>query len=191
MRAAVLPAICEMRTHRMPEASEPMLDLDDFLPYLIARIVPLIDIAVKPYFAPFEVTRESYRVIMALHRSGPLSLNALAQATSMHFSTLSRLVGRMERRKLVRRRRVKGSREVGIELLSLGRQKCEALIEPSLEFERRLTRQFTKSHLALFKTMLNQIYDTYCAQILADASNAHPIIRTAVAAKLKRRKKKP
>jgi DNA-binding MarR family transcriptional regulator len=174
----------------MPKASEPQLDLDDFLPYLIARIVPLIDIAVKPYLAPFEVTRESFRVIMVLHRSGPLSLNALAQATSMHFSTLSRLVGRMERRKLVRRKRVKGLREVEIELLPIGRQKCEALIEPSLKFERRLTGQFTEAHLASFKGMLNKIYDNYCAQILADGSNPHPIIRTATAPKSTTRKRR-
>ncbi len=185
------PVNFELRMRRMPKAPVPILDLDDFLPYLIARIVPLIDIAVRPHFAPFEVTRESYRVIMALHRSGPLSLNALAQATSMHFSTLSRLVGRMEHRKLVRRRRVKGSREVEIELLPLGRQKCEALIEPSLEFERRLTRQFSELHLALFKAMLKQIYDTYCEQILADASNPHPIIRTAAATKSKPGKSRP
>jgi DNA-binding MarR family transcriptional regulator len=161
----------------MHERAKLTLDLDDFLPYLIARIVPLIDIAVRPYFAPFEVTRDIFRVIMVLDRRGPLNLGELAQATSTNFSTLSRLVGRMERRKLIRRRRVKGSREVEIELLPLGRQKCQALMAPSLEFERRLTSRFTEAQLKSLKEMLNRVYDGYCAQILADAGQTNPILR--------------
>ncbi len=137
------------------------IDLSKFLPYLVYRMLPLIEQAYADTLVPLEVTREMFRVMVILQNEGPQSLTRLSELTSINLSTLSRLVGRMEDRKLLCRRKVPGSRSVEIDLLPLGRKKCELLIPAALAYEDKVRRHFSEAELAGIETMLHALFAAF------------------------------
>ena len=137
------------------------IDLAKFLPYLVYRMLPLIDRAYAETLVPLEVTREMFRTMVILQNEGPQSLSRLSELTSINLSTLSRLVGRMEERKLLRRRKVRGSRNVEIALLPLGRKKCELLIPAALAYEQKVRRHFGAEEVAAIENMLHALHSAF------------------------------
>ena len=82
-----------------------MYRLTDAFPYLIARVgVRMAELFAKR-LESFGVTLPMYRVMAALWQRGGQRLGDLSEMTSVEISTLSRLVGVMQRRGLLSRRR--------------------------------------------------------------------------------------
>lgn len=136
-----------------------MFELGSYLPYLVRRISARVDEIIRPELAAAGLTLEKWRVVITLYVHGPQSLGALAERTSVNLSTLSRLVGAMERQKLVRRRRVEGNgRTVAIDLLPRGRERCEYFLPFALDFEKSITRRFSESDLADLRDLLARLY---------------------------------
>ena len=143
----------------MKPASPPVLDLGNFIPYLVRRIASRIDGAIRADLAAAGLTLEMWRVVISVHVNGPQSLGALAERTSIHISTLSRLIGQMERMKLIRRRRVVGNgRTVEIDLLAAGRARLQRFLPVALDLERRMTEAFAETELAVLKEALKRLY---------------------------------
>lgn len=136
-----------------------MFELGSYLPYLVRRISARVDDIIRPELAAAGLTLEKWRVVITIYVHGPQSLGALAERTSVNLSTLSRLVGAMERQKLVRRRRVEGNgRTVTIDLLPRGRERCEYFLPFALDFEKSITRRFSESDLADLRELLARFY---------------------------------
>ena len=82
-----------------------MFDLTAYLPYLINRTGVELAGAFSREIAHRGVTLQMWRVLAALHHRDGLRISDLAGLTSIDISTLSRLIGKMEKRCLVTRRR--------------------------------------------------------------------------------------
>jgi MarR family transcriptional regulator, organic hydroperoxide resistance regulator len=137
-----------------------MFDLENYLPYLVRRIVPRLDEAFANHLKAVDITIETWRVLITLYDRGPLSLSDLAELTSINLSTLSRMMDRMQARKLIRRvTRSEGSRRwAEIELLPLGVRKCEMLIPASNQLQTDIIAKFSADELKQMRKMLGKLY---------------------------------
>ena len=136
-----------------------MFELSRYIPYLVRRTSARVDDIIRPQLAAVGLTLEMWRVVISIYVHGPQSLGSLARRTSVNLSTLSRLVGAMERAKLVRRRRVVGNgRTVKIELLPLGRKRCRGFLPFALALERQITRRFTAAELGTLRALLGRLH---------------------------------
>ena len=73
-------------------------DLTAYLPYLINRTGVELAGAFSREIAHHGVTLQMWRVLAALHHRDGLRISDLASLTSIDISTLSRLIGKMEKR---------------------------------------------------------------------------------------------
>jgi DNA-binding MarR family transcriptional regulator len=136
-----------------------MFELSRYIPYLVRRTSARVDEIIRPELAAAGLTLEMWRVVVSIHVHGPQSLGDLSRRTSVNLSTLSRLVGAMERAKLVRRQRVVGNgRTVKIDLLPLGRRRCRGFLPFALALERRITRRFSAAELRVLRALLGRLY---------------------------------
>ncbi|MGH7003718.1 MAG: MarR family winged helix-turn-helix transcriptional regulator, partial [Alphaproteobacteria bacterium] len=155
----------------MKQAPAPVFDLGNFIPYLVRRVASRVDEVIRGDLAAVGLTLEMWRVVVSVHVNGPQSLGVLAQRTSIHISTLSRLIGQMERMKLIRRRRVVGNgRTVEIGLLALGRARCRRFLPVALALERRMTKAFAEAELAPLRAALSRLYDAVAADSVSNAT---------------------
>ena len=144
----------------MKQAAAPVFDLGTYVPYLVRRLTARVDEVIRGDLARVGLTLEMWRVVISVHVNGPQSLGALAARTSINISTLSRLIGQMERLKLIRRRRVVGNgRTVAIDLLPAGRARCRRFLPVALALERRLTESFAAAELAALRAALSRLHD--------------------------------
>src|SRR5262245_66093704 len=79
--------------------------LDSYLPYLLNRAGSRIATSFSDRVRPLGATLQMWRVLAALHERDGRRMGDLSGTTSIEVSTLTRLVGTMERKKLVGRRR--------------------------------------------------------------------------------------
>src|SRR5271154_5293878 len=100
-----------------------MFDLGQYLPYLLNRAGVRLAVHFGRELKPHGVGVQEWRVLAALAAHGPHRLSDLAALTSIDLSTLSRLVGRMVRTRLVARTRMNGDRrEVRVTLTPKSRR---------------------------------------------------------------------
>lgn len=148
-----------------------MFELGRYIPYLVRRTSARVDEIIRPELAAAGLTLEMWRVVISIHVHGPQSLGELARRTSANLSTLSRLIGAMERAKLVRRQRVVGNgRTVKIDLLPLGRRRCREFLPFALALEKRITRRFSAAELRALRSLLGRLY----AAVTEDAPAVKP-----------------
>lgn len=151
-----------------------MFDLDNYVPYLVRRIVPRMDEAFSANLEAVGLTIETWRVLITLHDRGSLTLTAVAELTSINLSTLSRIADRMERDKLLRRvtRADSGRRWVEVEMMPLGIRKCELLIPEAMQFHSRAIASFSESELKQFKSLLRRFYSGV-AEVAKERTSAY------------------
>jgi DNA-binding MarR family transcriptional regulator len=140
------------------------LDLGDYLPYLINRVGSIIaeqygDEALKPHHLSIAM----WRVMAALAASGSPSRSLrqidLAELTSIDSSTLSRLVTRLVRMRLVTRSRsAKSNREVAVELSAKGKALVGRLIPIAHQYEAAAIAGLSREELDVLKRCLRQVY---------------------------------
>lgn len=136
-----------------------MFELSRYIPYLVRRTSARVDEIIRPKLDEVGLTLDMWRVVITIHVHGPQSLGDLARRTSVNLSTLSRLIGSMERAKLVRRRRVVGNgRMVKIDLLPLGRKRCRGFLPFALALERHITKRFSGAELRTLRELLIRLY---------------------------------
>jgi DNA-binding MarR family transcriptional regulator len=136
-----------------------MFDLGRFLPYLINRAGTRLAVNFAREIAPNGVVLQEWRVLAALAAQGPQRLSDLAQLTSIDLSTLSRLVGRMERQALVARERAEGDkRAVSVKLTPKGGRITRAIIPTAERYERVALTGISSEEERLLKELLARVY---------------------------------
>jgi MarR family transcriptional regulator, organic hydroperoxide resistance regulator len=102
-----------------------------------------------------------YRVLAALHGQEELRLGELAALADMEVSTLSRLIGSMQTKRLVSRRRSgKDARAVRIRATDQGRTLAQKLIGAVASYEDAVTASLGARQVQELKRMLAQIGGT-------------------------------
>jgi DNA-binding MarR family transcriptional regulator len=136
------------------------LDLGDYLPYLVNRVGSIIaDQFGSEALAKHHLSIAMWRVMAALAASGSLRQIDLADLTSIDSSTLSRLVTRLERMRLVTRSRsTKSNREVAVELSAKGKELVARLIPIARQYEAAAIAGLSREELDVLKNCLRRVY---------------------------------
>jgi DNA-binding MarR family transcriptional regulator len=136
------------------------LDLGDYLPYLVNRVGSIIaDQFGSEALAPHRLSIAMWRVMAALASNGSQRQIDLADLTSIESSTLSRLVTRLVRMRLVTRSRSASSnREVAVTLSPKGRALVGRLIPIAREYEAAAIAGLSREELAVLKRCLTRLY---------------------------------
>lgn len=146
----------------MADATSPRsadFHLEGFLPYLVHRVGSKLAEGFDEGFAQAGVTLPEWRALSILYEYGPQTMGDIARRTSINASTMTRLVGQMEKRDLVKRERPLGNqRTVYVRILTDGRDKVEYLIPMVLEYESDLSECFSPAELQTFKTLLIKFF---------------------------------
>jgi DNA-binding MarR family transcriptional regulator len=138
---------------------EPMLDLGDYLPYLVNRVGVRIAASFARELEPYDLSLPMWRVLAVLAQAGEQRQIDLAELTSIDASTLSRLVKTVQRLGLVSRARSAESlREVRIALTPRGRAVVKALIPRALDYEAAAAQGLSPRELESLKTLLRRVY---------------------------------
>jgi DNA-binding MarR family transcriptional regulator len=83
----------------------------------------------------------------------------IARRTNINASTMTRLVGQMGKRDLVKRERpIANQRTVFVRILGDGREKVEFLIPKVLEYEQELSGCFSAAELQTLKSLLARFF---------------------------------
>jgi DNA-binding MarR family transcriptional regulator len=136
------------------------LDLGDYLPYLVNRVGSIIaDQFGSEALAPHHLSIAMWRVMAALASHGSQRQIDLADLTSIESSTLSRLVTRLVRMRLVTRSRAANSnREVAVTMSSKGNALVAQLIPIAREYEAAAIAGLSREELAVLKRCLTRVY---------------------------------
>ncbi len=113
-----------------------MYKLTDSFPYLLNRVGVRMGDLFSRRIVSYGVTLPMYRVMAALWEIPGQRLNDLADMTTIELSTLSRLIGTMEKMKLVSRSRLENNaRTVAISLTDEGGKLLSELMPIAQHFE--------------------------------------------------------
>lgn len=148
--------------HKKSSKKHPMKDafaLAEFLPYLLNRAGVKIGLAFARDIEPLNVTLPMWRVMVALWESGDQRLGELAERTSIDISTLSRLLGNLQRRQfIVRRRSGIDGRALSVSLTDSGRAMTERIIPVALHYEEVAIRGLSDADFRWLKRMLVKLF---------------------------------
>lgn len=143
-----------------PIMSDPPFDLTRYLPYLINRSGSRIADAYSATLKQHGISLQIWRVLAALHHCDGQRVSALAATTSIDVSTLSRLIGSMEKKGLARRERAaKGdARVVTVWRTDVGHRLTEDLLPLARQHEATALSGFSSDEAVLLKDFLVRVY---------------------------------
>ena len=137
----------------------PEFHLEHFLPYLVHRVGSWLAEGFEGRFDEAGLNLQEWRTAAVLYELGPQTMGDIARRTSINASTMTRLIGQMEKQDLVRRERpVANQRTVYARLLDEGRRRVERLIPLVIEYEKDLSNCFSETELRMFKTLLAKFF---------------------------------
>ncbi|MFL9998722.1 MarR family transcriptional regulator [Paraburkholderia sediminicola] len=137
-----------------------MYKLTDSFPYLLNRVGVRMGDLFSRRIVSYGVTLPMYRVMAALWEIPGQRLNDLADMTTIELSTLSRLIGTMEKMKLVSRSRLENNaRTVAISLTDEGGKLLSELMPIAQHFEQVAVSKLSPTALKALKKTLSDIYD--------------------------------
>ena len=137
-----------------------MYKFTDSFPYLLNRVGVRMGELFSRAIASYGITLPMYRVMAALQEVPDQRLNDLAAMTTVELSTLSRLIGTMEKMKLVSRSRLENNaRTVAINLTEAGARTLKELMPIARHFEEVAVRKLSPAALKTLKKTLSEIYD--------------------------------
>ena len=135
--------------------------LTDSFPYLLNRVGVRMGELFSQRVSTYGVTLPMYRVMAAIWESPGQRLNDLSTMTTIEISTLSRLVGNMEKLDFVLRRRLEdNARTVAIHLTERGEQLVQELMPIAQHFEEVAVSGLSAANLKVMKKSLVTVYES-------------------------------
>ena len=135
-----------------------MFTLQNFFPYLVNSVTIPIAVDFHRRMKPYGITIEKWRVLSVLMNADGQSVSDLARATSIEISTLSHLLTRMVRQRLVTRARAAGDgRIVRIALTRRGRNLATTILPLALQYEAAAFKGFSEAEQAALKALLRRV----------------------------------
>jgi DNA-binding MarR family transcriptional regulator len=147
------------RFARIFKGIRPMYRLTEAFPYLITRVGVRMGELLSRRLEPYRLTLPMYRVMAALWQRDGQRLGDLSEMTSVEISTLSRLIGVMQRKGLLSRTRPdSNARTVEINLTRSGRVLVEQLIPLAQRHEEVGLTGFAANEVDTLKKNLATVY---------------------------------
>ena len=145
--------------------------LEQFLPYLVHRVSANLAEGFDDGFAEAGVSLPEWRALSILYEYGPQTMGDIARRTNINSSTMTRLVGQMEKQELVKRERpAANQRTVFVRILADGREKVEFLIPKVLGYEQELSGCFSAAELQTLKSLLAKFFHSLTDEGLTDGA---------------------
>ncbi|AJW99744.1 MarR family transcriptional regulator [Burkholderia gladioli pv. gladioli] len=136
-----------------------MYKLTDSVPYLLNRVGVRMGELFSRRIASYGVTLPMYRVMASLKETPDQRLNDLSEMTTIELSTLSRLIGTMEKMRLVSRSRLENNaRTVAIALTKEGARLVAELMPIAQHFEEVAVNSLSPATVKVFKKTLIDVY---------------------------------
>jgi DNA-binding MarR family transcriptional regulator len=136
-----------------------MLDLSEYLPYLINRVGGAVSDAFGEHLANDGLTISMWRVLAVLLHNGPQHMTNLAELTTIEPSTLSRLAGTMQRRGLVtRKRNGADGRHVRVVLSARGVAVATRLLPAAAALQERMIAGMPAADVATLRRLLKKLH---------------------------------
>ncbi|MCY4190638.1 MAG: MarR family winged helix-turn-helix transcriptional regulator [Rhodospirillaceae bacterium] len=135
-------------------------DLTVYLPFLVNRTGVRLASAFSQAIRHHGISLQMWRVLAALHHQDDLRISDLSSLTSIDISTLSRLVGNLEKLDLVARRRNndEDARVVTVERTAKGRAMTEVIIPVAQHYEVVALAGFSRQEARTLKMMLARVH---------------------------------
>lgn len=142
-------------------ADEPLLILDDFLPYRLSVTSNLVSAAIaRDYRARFGLKIPEWRVIAVLANESELSQLAIAGKTEMDKMTVSRAVRALEERRLITRSiSAHDERARQLRLTAEGRALFAEIAPKALALEARLKAALGEAEFTHLLSALGKLRD--------------------------------
>lgn len=138
----------------------PGVRLDDFLPYLLNRIVNRLNMKLAEDLKAIGMTVPQYRVLAVLMAGDGRSVNELSVYTVTEQSTLSKLLLRMESSGLVRRQsNAADGRIVNVYITEDGRAAFARVLPPALEHYRTAIKGLDEAEFRALTATLHRVLD--------------------------------
>jgi MarR family transcriptional regulator, organic hydroperoxide resistance regulator len=135
-------------------------DLTAYFPYLIGRVGTYLEQAVTQSLKAEGVSLMEWRVFGVLLSRESCSMGELSDAAAIPVTALSRLVGSMERKgTIVRRRSSSDARVVNASLTNRGRAMALKLVPLARARERYLTSMLTADQTRVLRKAIARLYD--------------------------------
>jgi DNA-binding MarR family transcriptional regulator len=136
-----------------------VFNLQSYLPYLLNRVGFAVTDVFSEALAADDLTVPMWRVLAVLSHHGPQRMSDLAGLTSIEISTLSRLLGTMQRRKLLgRKRALNDARVVMVALTERGTTLTHDLIPAATALESNLVAGLDADEIAVLKRTLDKLF---------------------------------
>jgi DNA-binding MarR family transcriptional regulator len=154
------PSLVEVPREKLEESSIWIdHDLENAIPYLLARAGVRMGQAFTRELKPFGLSLQEWRVCAALHHKPQQRLAELAEHTAAEPSTLSRMVeGLLQRRLLVRNRSADDARALALSLTPEGDALVQRIIPLAQLYERVALSGIAPAQVELLREMLRRIY---------------------------------
>ena len=145
-------------TPRSESAHDVAFVLDDFFPHIINRITSRIRIDFESKAKRFGIVIERWRVMVCLYTRGPQRITTLAELTSIELPTMSYLLQRMARDKLVTRESANGDGRITVvDLTKHGRAMTVRFLPKAQRYEEIAFQGLRPSEVRRLKDQLKAI----------------------------------
>jgi DNA-binding MarR family transcriptional regulator len=110
------------------------------------------------------LTVSEARVVLVTHQHGPIRVGAIAAFTSLELSTLSHMLGRLERAAILKRKRVLGdARSVDVVLTAHGRKLALRAEKLMMLHQEQMLDGFSAADIRTFRRLLQRSYERVAA----------------------------
>ena len=140
-------------------------DLTRYLPYLVNRAGVRLADSFTAAIRAHGVGLQEWRVLAALHHRDGQRVSELAAITSIDVSTLSRLLGGMQKSGLIERRRPDNgdARVVTVHATARAHEITRRLVPMAQRYETLALAGFSPEEIAALKAMLVRVYGNVAA----------------------------
>ena len=140
----------------------PDFNLEDFLPYRLSVAANTVSKRIAETYAPYKLSRTQWRVMAVLATCQQMTAQMVADKTGMDKTTVSRAVGKMLERGLVKRSASEqDGRSAPLSLSVAGREMFTKIAPEALRQERELKSMFSDEDLDKLTSFLNKLLDEH------------------------------
>ncbi len=172
--------------------NRPRFDFGEYLPYLINRVgwFLVVDFG-QNTLARHQMSIAMWRVLAVLSNDDGQRQIDLAARTSIDVSTLSRVVTRLVRMRLVTRTRsATNNREVVVRLTAKGAAILARVIPDAIALERSAIAGVPAKDLAVVRRSLRRMYENLAASAGAGGRSEAPGLRASAASAVSSRRRR-
>jgi MarR family transcriptional regulator, organic hydroperoxide resistance regulator len=152
-----------MRT-RAARLDVPARDFRDTLPFAVHRLAARAVAIATDDFAALGLTVSEARVVLVTLQHGPLRVSLIAEYTALELSTLSHMLGRLEKARILTRKRIANdARSVEVTLTARGRRLAQRAEKQMMIHQEQMLDGFTAAEIATFRRLIAQTYERIAA----------------------------